>query len=89
MDRPEWIWDTIAHELYHAKQYDLTYDENSIFGEIYEKEFKGVQDPINNYAGYRAQLIEAEAHAFGTDIYQTRLFRMQGIITDLQEHKTR
>lgn len=52
----------IAHEMWHARQDELSGAPSTLRGLIYGENFKNYIDPQDGYHGYRDQLIEDEAH---------------------------
>ena len=59
--------DTIAHELWHAKQHEEI-EEGGERAQVYREEFAHQIDPEKDYAGYRNQMIEQEAFVFGRSV---------------------
>lgn len=59
--------DTIAHELWHAKQHEEV-EEGGKRGTLYREEFTHPVDPREDYEGYRGQMIEQEAFVFGRSV---------------------
>lgn len=56
--------DTVAHELWHAYQYERASNPSSPKDYEYLNNFENIIDPELDYEGYQDQLIESEARAF-------------------------
>lgn len=59
--------DTIAHELWHAKQWEEV-ENGDKRGALYKEEFTHAVDPYEDYEGYRNQMVEQEAFIFGQSV---------------------
>lgn len=56
--------DTIAHELWHAYQYERAKNPSSTKDYLYQYGFENYVSPEDDFSAYQDQLVEAEARAF-------------------------
>ena len=60
--------DTIAHELWHAMQYERACNPSTKTDRMYAANFRDYIRPEDDFVGYQSQLIESEARAFAQQI---------------------
>lgn len=65
---PQEIIDTIAHELWHSKQFEVANSGNDERAKLYALNFNNYITSQMDFFGYEGQLIEAEARAFANQI---------------------
>ena len=58
--------DTVAHELWHARQHQLAAEATEPRHFQYQYQFENYIRPEDDFDGYESQLIEQEARAFGS-----------------------
>lgn len=69
--------DTIAHELWHAHQYECAGNPHSALDYQYQYNFDNYIKPEFGQEAYEAQLVEAEARAFAAQ-FKDRLSELHG-----------
>lgn len=60
--------DTIAHELWHALQYQRASNPRTKLDAMYAENFNDYISPQEDFEGYQSQILEAEARAFAQQI---------------------
>lgn len=60
--------DTVAHELWHAYQYERASNPKSKLDYMYLENFNDYITPNDDFEGYQSQLLESEARAFAQQI---------------------
>ena len=60
--------DTVAHELWHAYQYERASNPRSKLDYMYLENFNDYITPNDDFEGYQSQLLESEARAFAQQI---------------------
>lgn len=60
--------DTIAHELWHALQYQRAFNPRTKLDAMYAENFNDYISPQEDFEGYQSQILEAEARAFAQQI---------------------
>lgn len=60
--------DTVAHELWHAYQYEKASNPKSKLDYMYLENFNDYITPNDDFEGYQSQLLESEAQAFAQQI---------------------
>lgn len=60
--------DTIAHELWHALQYQRASHPRTKLDAMYAENFNDYISPQEDFEGYQSQILEAEARAFAQQI---------------------
>lgn len=60
--------DTVAHELWHALQYQRASNPRTKLDAMYTENFNDYISPQEDFAGYQSQILEAEARAFAQQI---------------------
>ena len=68
MDDVENTFNTVAHELWHAHQYECAEEPQTYRDVMYRYNFNNYISPEINYDMYRNQLVESEARAFATHL---------------------
>ncbi len=71
LDTPQQTVKTIAHELWHAHQYECAAEPKSFRHLLYRDNFSNYIEPHYNYDLYRSQLVEVEARAFSAKIIES------------------
>ena len=69
--------DTIAHELWHAHQYECAINPQNARDYQYQYNFENYIPPELGQDAYEAQLVEAEARAFAAQ-FKDRLSMIKG-----------
>ena len=67
---PSQISNTIAHELWHAHQYEVAKSGDSYISKLYSLNFDNYITPEMDFWDYQDQLLEAEARAFAEHIVE-------------------
>ena len=60
--------DTVAHELWHAYQYERASNPRTKMDHMYLENFNDYITPSDDFEGYQSQLLESEARAFAQQI---------------------
>ena len=60
--------DTVAHELWHAYQYERASNPRTKMDYMYLENFNDYITPSDDFEGYQSQLLESEARAFAQQI---------------------
>ena len=60
--------DTIAHELWHAYQYERASNPSTKLDYMYLENFNDYITPDDDFEGYQSQILESEARAFAQQI---------------------
>lgn len=60
--------DTIAHELWHALQYQRASNPRTKLDAMYAENFNDYISPNEDFEGYQSQILESEARAFAQQI---------------------
>lgn len=60
--------DTVAHELWHALQYQRASNPRTKLDAMYAENFRDYISPQEDFEGYQSQILEAEARAFAQQI---------------------
>lgn len=60
--------DTVAHELWHAYQYERASNPKSKLDYMYLENFNDYITPNDDFEGYQSQILESEARAFAQQI---------------------
>ena len=60
--------DTVAHELWHARQYERSQNPRSKQDLMYAENFNDYITPEEDFEGYQSQILESEARAFANQI---------------------
>jgi len=63
-NRPDLVFDTVVHELWHAYQHQCAEDPRCPRGELYRDGFENYREPKYGHEAYENQMVEAEARAF-------------------------
>lgn len=69
--------DTIAHEMWHAHQYQAANDPNNPRAAEYRAGFDNYISPEYDFEGYQNQMVEAEAREYAQG-FKDRLLSMKG-----------
>ena len=60
--------DTVAHELWHALQYQRASNPKTKLDAMYAENFNDYISPTEDFEGYQSQILEAEARSFAQQI---------------------
>lgn len=60
--------DTVAHELWHALQYQRASNPRTKIDQMYAENFNDYITPNEDFEGYQSQILESEARAFAQQI---------------------
>lgn len=60
--------DTVAHELWHAYQYERASNPSTKLDHMYLENFNDYITPDDDFEGYQSQILESEARAFAQQI---------------------
>lgn len=60
--------DTVAHELWHAYQYERASNPSTKLDYMYLENFEDYITPDDDFEGYQSQILESEARAFAQQI---------------------